>query len=243
MANADAAAKPDGALFDQKFMLRVLAAFTALALLSLGISVGGKWLGRTMSLAGHTDSARLHEIVIGNDVLVAPANAIRFERERRDGVAATLHLYLRWPDLTGYSAEARDEFNHVGGSRTIVFLSFEPRMMSRDMSGRLEPIYRSLIEQAGEAGPSGLTRYRFTEKSGYMNEVLVVSPHEGAGRFVARCLTGPTAAESLASCERDVHVGKDLTLSYRFPEHLLEEWRLLDAKIMALVGRMIRTGA
>ena len=51
-----------------------------LALLSLLISVGGNWLGRSIALAGHTDDTTIHEIVIGNNVISVPANAIRFER-------------------------------------------------------------------------------------------------------------------------------------------------------------------
>ena len=39
---------------------------------------------------------------------------------------------------------------------------------------------------------------------------------------MARCLSGPSAEESLAPCERDIHVGDDLSLSYRFPTELAE---------------------
>ena len=94
-------------------MWRVFYAFAALALLSVAISVGGKWLGRSIAMAGHTDDTTIHEIVIGNNVISAPANAIRFERDRRDGVADRLDLYLHWPDMDGYSEAARDDFNHA----------------------------------------------------------------------------------------------------------------------------------
>src|SRR5262245_55804878 len=81
------------------FMPRLLCAFAALAILSAGISIAGRWLGRTIALAGHTEDTTVHEIHIGNNVLAVPANAIRFDRERRDGVADRLDLYLRWPDM------------------------------------------------------------------------------------------------------------------------------------------------
>ncbi len=134
---------------NSSFMLKVFYAFAVLALLSLGISVGGKWFGRSIALAGHTDDTTLREVVIGNNVIVAPANTIRFDRQRRDGIAERLDLYLRWPQLDGYSDAARDDFNHAKSSRNIVFLSFEQRMMSRDMSGRLESIYTSMLAQPG----------------------------------------------------------------------------------------------
>ena len=144
---------------DSSFMLKVFYAFAALALLSLGISVGGKWFGRSIALAGHTDDATLREIVIGNNVISAPANMIRFERARRDGVAQRLDLYLRWPDLDGYSDAARADFNHANNARRIIFVSFEQRMMSRDMSGRLQPIYASMVVRPAVAGPAGIALY------------------------------------------------------------------------------------
>ena len=209
-------------------MWRVFYVFGALALLSVAISVGGKWLGRSIAMAGHTEDMTVREIVIGNNVISAPANAIRFERDRPIGVADRLDLYLHWPDMRGYSAALRNDFNNVGGVRRIIFLSIEEQMMSRDMSGRFVPIYRQLIVPQGKPGPSGITYFDFNKKSGYMNEVLAVADAAGPEPFVARCLTGPSAEESLAPCERDIHVGDDLSLTYRFPAELLADWEALD---------------
>ena len=154
MSEAAATASPTIRAIDSAFLLKVFYVFAALAVLSFGISVGGKWLGRSIALAGHTDDPTLREVVIGNNVIAAPANAIRFERQRRDGVATRLDLYLRWPQLDGYTDAARDDFNNTNGARNILFLSFEERMMSRDMSGRLEPDLRA------DAGASGTARSR-----------------------------------------------------------------------------------
>lgn len=232
---------PQWRVIDSSFMKKVFFVFVALALLSLAISLGGKWLGRSIAMAGYTDDTTLHEIVIGNDVIRVPANAIRFERSRRDGIASRLDLYLRYPEMDGYSAAARDDFNGVGGRRKIVFLSFEERIMSRDMSGRYEPIYKRLVAQPGKPGPGGTTLYDFTEKSGYLNEVLAVAERRGKDPFVARCLTGPAAEESLAPCERDLHVGANLSLTYRFPKELLATWQELDAAIAAEMAHILKT--
>jgi hypothetical protein len=236
------AAQPLNPRGGSSFVMKVFYVFAALALLSLGISVGGKWLGRAIALAGHTDDTTLREVVIGNNVISAPANTIRFDRQRRDGVADRLDLYLRWPELDGYNDAARDDFNHTKRSRNIIFLSFEERMMSRDMSGRLEPIYASMLVRPGTAGPGGTTLFGFNEKSGYLNEVLAAAALPDGGAFVARCLVGESAAESLAPCERDIHVGDNLSLSYRFPSELLGDWAKLDAAIRAKAASMLRTG-
>lgn len=243
MIDAAATAPPSTRAIDFSFMTRVFCVFAMLALLSLGISVGGKWLGRSIALAGHTEDVTQYEIVIGRNMIVAPANTIRFDRQRHDGAAGRLDLYLRWPQLDGYSSEARDDFNHAKGERTIIFLSFEPRMMSRDMSGRLEPIYRSMLVSPGIQGPGNTHLYAFDEKSGYINESLVVAQGNRGDTFVARCLNGQSAETSLAPCERDIHIGDGLSLTYRFPSELLANWETLDAAVRAKAAFMLRTGA
>ncbi|RUX01612.1 hypothetical protein EOA35_16400 [Mesorhizobium sp. M8A.F.Ca.ET.023.01.1.1] len=240
MKQAAIADGPELTVVDSKLMKRVFYAFAALALLSIAISLGGKWFGRSIAMAGYTDDATVREVVIGHNIITVPANFIRFEPARRDGIASRLDLYLRYPQMDGYSEASRDDFNHAGANRNIIFLSFEQQMMSRDMSGRFAPIYSALIVQPGIPGLGGTTVYGFNEKSGYMNEVLVVGKRAGKDPFVARCLSGPSASESLAPCERDIHVGDDLSLTYRFPREFLGDWQTLYAAITAEAGLLLK---
>ncbi len=242
MKQAAAANGPQLTIVDSKLMKRVFYVFAALAVLSMTISLGGKWLGRSIAMAGYTDDTTVHVVVIGNNVIAVPANVIRFDQARRDGIASRLDLYLRYPEMDGYSEAARDDFNHTGPSRSIIFLSFERQVMSRDMSGRFAPIYSALIVEPGTPGPGGTTLYGFSEKSGYFNEVLAVGNRRGKDPFVARCLGGPSAAQSLAPCERDILVGDNLSLTYRFPMEFLSDWHALDATIAAKTARMLKAG-
>jgi hypothetical protein len=228
-------------VIDSSLMTKVFYVFAALALLSVTISLGGKRFGRTIAMAGYTDDTTIHEVVIGNNVLAVPANAIRFERARHDGVASRLDLYLRYPTMDGYSKAARSDFNREGAGKNILFLSFETQLMSRDMSGRFAPIYSALITQPGTPGPGNTTIYGFKEKSGYLNEVLAVAQRPGKEPFVARCLIGPSAEQSLAPCERDVHVGDNLSLTYRFPHELLADWQALDSAVATETARILKT--
>lgn len=237
----EAAAAEEFEVVDSTLMKRVFYVFAALALLSVAISLGGKWLGRSIAMAGYTDDTTVRQVVMSNNVISVPANFIRFDQARRDGNASRLDLYLRYPEMDGYSTAARGDFNHTT-TRKIIFLSFEPRMMSRDMSGRFAPIYSALIVKPGTPGPGGTTLYGFTEKSGYLNEVLAVADRPGKDPFVARCLSGPSAEESLAPCERDIQVGDDLSLTYRFPRELLGNWQVLDAAIATKVAGILKTG-
>ncbi|GAA4112297.1 hypothetical protein ACFFTN_25440 [Aminobacter aganoensis] len=226
-------------IVDSALMMKVFCGLAVLAALSLAISFGGRWFGHTIAMAGYTDDMTTREIVIGNDVIAAPANTIRFEKARRDGVASRLDLYLRWPELDGYSEAARPAFNNLDGNKRIIFVSLEPRVMTRDMSGRLAPIYNALTVKPGVPGPEGMTLFGFSETSGYLNEVLAVAARSGEPAFVARCLNGTEADESLAPCERDVFVGNGLSMTYRFPRELLGDWRALDAAIVAKANAML----
>lgn len=227
---------------DSRLAMNTLYGLALLALVSVVISIAGKWFGHRIALGGHTQNRATHEIVIGNNVITVPANMIRFERARRDGVAARLDLYLRYPQMDGYSESARDDFNRTGTGKNIIFLAFEEQMMSRDMSGRFAPIYRALITQPGRPGPGGTTVFDFAESSGYLNETLVVAEQAAGAPFVARCLEESVAEQALAPCERDILVGERLSLTYRFPRQMLADWRALDAAIAKVAGGILKTG-
>jgi hypothetical protein len=240
-AGAAATDQQNGTVQDAGVLMKVFYAFATLAILSAGISLAGRTIGATIAAVGYTSDNTPFEIVVGNNVFSVPANSIRFEEARRHGEAQRLDLYALWPQMTGYSDAERDAFNNRTRNRRVLFLSIEPRMMSRDMSGRLDSIYRKLIALPGAPGPAGLRRYEFTAGSGYVDEVLLVGERPGKAPFVARCLTGPAAAESLAGCERDVHLGEQLSLTYRFPEELLDNWAAVDAAVGAKAAEMLRT--
>ena len=225
-----------------KYAQRLFLVFAGLALIALLISLGERMVGGRIALGGHSDNVTAHEIIIGDDVLSVPENMIRLPEQRRGGMANRLDLYLSWPGLTGFSREAKQVFNGTRGNGRLIFLSFEERTMSRDMSGRFEPIYKFLIEGTGAAGPAGLTRFVLPAKAGYLNEVLYVGPQEGVNRFVARCVE-EQKEHLMAACERDVQAGVNLSATLRFPAEMLADWNALNDAVAPLISRMVRTPA
>ncbi|RCS22004.1 hypothetical protein DUT91_20915 [Phyllobacterium salinisoli] len=231
------AAQTEISITESRFFARVFYVFFGLAILSAAINLAGRYWGPTIAMGGHTDDKTKREIVIGNDVLAIPSNMIRFRAQRRNGVANRVDLYLKWPEMTGYSAATRQDFNFTGPKREILFLSIEPRTMSRDMSGRYPPIYSALIEQPGKPGPGGLTVYSFRQTSGYIDEELVVSSAGGDNPdFVARCLEESIAKDTVSACERDIQFGDGLQLLYRFPRDLLGQWQALDGAVRSFAA-------
>ena len=227
---------------ESKFFNRVFTAFAILALLSLLISFAGRELGAKLTMGGHTDDTTSHEIIIGNDVIVLPANMIRYPEQRRDGVANRLDLYVMWPTMRGYTSQSKAIFNNaIDKKNKLIFISVEPRTLSRDMSDRYEPIYKAMIDKPGVSLSNGLTRFPLPEKSGFMDEELYVGPATGNRPFVARCLNAQTAQTSIAPCDRDIHIGDDLVLMVRFPAELLDNWPQLDAQLATFANTIVKT--
>ena len=225
-------------LLSNRILGRVVAAILLLCALTIGLSIGGRWLGQRIALAGHTDSTQNYSINIGQDRLTLPANAIRFREQRRAGPAERVDLYLAWPEMRGYGKDIKARFDDVNHPESLIFLQLSQSTMSRDMSGRLDPIYTRLIEGEPQAADFGLSLHHLRQDSGFGREVVLTAPREGADPYVVRCLL-PAADERPTSgdCQRDVRVGEDLTVLYRFSSQLLGEWQHIDAAVQSFVLR------
>ncbi|MGM4981163.1 hypothetical protein [Rhizobium sp. 11_C7_N12_5] len=223
-------------LISSGLVYRLTLGAALLAALTVAISVGGHWLGEKISLAGHTTKTEAIAVTIGEDTLHLAANTIRFPSERVDGAAERVDLYLTWPQMQGYSAADRLRFDDISQSSSLIFLQLSQSTMSRDMSGRLEPIYSHLIEGVAYAGPYGLAAHRLRADAGYNDEVLLTAPRAGEPDYVVRCIlpASPALATS-GDCQRDVKVGKDLSVLYRFSSNQLGDWHSMDTAVQSFV--------
>ncbi|TCR82198.1 hypothetical protein [Rhizobium sp. BK376] len=236
LAPPPAPAIEEAPLISNGFVYRLTAVVALLAVLTVAISIGGRWLGQRISLGGHTDDTKVFTVTVGEDTLRLAANTIRFPSERSDGSTERVDLYLTWPQMQGYNEADRLSFNDVSQSSSLIFLQFTQSTMSRDMSGRLAPIYSHLIEGDPFAGPHGLTAHRLRADAGYTNEVLLTAPRPGKPDYVVRCVLPSTPDKATSGdCQRDVHLGKDLTVLYRFSSALLGDWDHIDAAIQTFV--------
>ncbi|WP_301557805.1 hypothetical protein [Rhizobium sp. SSA_523] len=231
-------------LLSNALLARLTAGLVVLALAVAAISLGGRWYGQQLTLAGHTASTEIFDIAIGNDRLRTPANIIRFPEQRRSGAAERLNLYLTWPDMQGYSLERRERFDQLSFADSLLFLEITEATMSRDMSGRLEPIYQRLFDKEPVDAGHGLMLHHLRSESGYGDEVILTGKRPGRPDYVVRCIlapakeTGGSGRETSGSgdCQRDIHMGSGLNVLYRFSSSRLGEWDHIDAAITAFVG-------
>ncbi|MBB3974970.1 hypothetical protein GGQ64_000146 [Rhizobium azooxidifex] len=219
-------------LVSPRFLKRLTFGVAVLACLTVAISIGGRKLGEHIALAGHTEDRAVVNVLIGQDLLRLPANAIRFEDQRTSGPTDRIDLYLTWPEMEGYTAVNRSRFNDVASPESLIFAQLSQSTMSRDMSGRVEPIYSHLFDGVPEKAPAGLTLRRLKASSGYEQEVLLTAPLPDGSTYAVRCiLPGPDHATTSADCQRDIHIGDDLSLIYRFSSRLLPQWQAMEQAI------------
>jgi hypothetical protein len=216
-------------LISNRLLFRITSGIGLLALLAAGLSVAGKQLGRGLVLGGNTESRAIHRIVIGQDRLALPANVIRFQAQRKDGPTESVSIYLSWPDLEGYGHANAAIFSDPRRSDRLIFAEFSQSVMSRDMSGRVNPIYSKLFAGEPTKGPAGLMVHRLARMSGFGDERLLTATLPDGSIYAVRCLLPADGrASTSADCLRDVRVGRDLTLLYRFSSTLLPQWAKID---------------
>ncbi len=205
-----------------------------MSLLLLGIA---RYLGTEIAQGGHTFNTSPVEIVIGNNVLDVPANLIRFAYQRRSGDHEKLDLYMHWPDLSGYNEDLARDFNDLEDMSRIIFLTLEPRLMAYDMSGRIKPIYERYFVGSEESIGHGLVRRKLNGDAGFLDEYLAYET-ESPYPFSARCVEeGSTIGAPI--CIRDIQIGENLTLTYRFHSSYLADWLRMDQSIRSRIQRLI----
>ena len=216
------------------FVLKLSAVLIGISVVVYAIA---HMVGSELSRAGHSIDTSIREIAIGRDVVQIPGNLIRFGSQRRAHEAQRIDLYMHWPSMSGYSEELSSAFNRETVDPSIIFVTLEPRTMTRDMSGRIEPIYSKFLVGPERNAGHGLKRRQLAGDGGFMDEDLVYeadSPYP----FAARCISD-TAEAITHFCLRDIQAGRDLMATYRFHESLLGNWRAMDAAIREKLKQVI----
>jgi len=222
-----------------KLLARILVITSVLLIASALLYAVAIVYGEEISRGGHSSSVEQREIIVGNEVLRIPENIIRFSHQRHDGARERVDLYMHWPDLAGYSDHRRGFFNASAETSELIFATIERRNMVQDMSGRIGPIYKRFFEGQAKPQAHGLTRQPLSAEGGFIDEDLYYQS-DSAYPFAARCMNSDSAVGT-AFCIRDVHVGRDLSLTYRFHRRYLNNWIALEQAITGKLKKMLMT--
>ena len=218
---------------------RIIVTVSLVLAASAGLLLAAaSYAGSLISHAGHTADEKLRTVAIGNDVLEVPGNFIRFPGQRRSVEAERLDLYMIWPTMEGYGEDVSEIFNAPSPSPRIIFATVEPRSMTQDMSGRLSPIYTKFLDGPEVDAGDGLKSRRLDGSAGYQGEELLYesgSPYP----YVTRC-TLASSHGATPYCLRDIHVGRDLMVTYRFHRSLIGEWMEIERQVRRALREWLR---
>ena len=228
--------EPQQSLISSKFAWRLAIAVGILLLATVIINLAGRYFSSSILMAGHTPSTERYNIVIGNNTLNIPANAIRFGNQRRSGAAQGINLYLSWPEFQGYQNSTQEAFNSVDEQSKLIFIDIAQNGNQGDMSSRFDPIYRNFLEGSPQPAPNGLVQYRMSPQSTYKDEIIYVESVTKEKPFTIKCLVPNNQLESSTGCQRDINLGNNLSVTYRYSEQLIPHWRDIEQGIINTIN-------
>jgi len=206
------------------------------AVLAAVVLLGVFWLRHQITTTNYTVDTTPMQVIIGDDVLNIPANLIRFRQQRKTMTPEQIDLAVVWPSGAGYSQSTKQQFLLAGPQQKLIFIKLRKRAMAFDMSARLDPIYKALFEGEPVAGPSGLVLQPLQQNSAYGGENLAIY-HGAQGNWVARCHLAGSSQNP--TCLRDINMGRQLNVTYRFPLALLNEWNKIEHLVFDKVHSLI----
>lgn len=203
------------------------------------------WVGESVrgyrddvALAGRNSDPSPVAFTIAGERMTVPGNALRFASDREGGAVDRLDLLFRWPGLQGFSEANADAFRDSSSLAPLVYVTIAPRETPLDMDDRLSSVYARYFAGDPIAGPSGLTGRNMAADSGYRDEQVFYA-RTGPVRFAARCVAEATA-EVPATCIRDVNIGRNLSLLYRFNRFYLgDDWAAMDRELRAAASSFL----
>ncbi|ADZ70059.1 hypothetical protein [Polymorphum gilvum] len=211
--------------------LTVLLALLAAAYVAK--MVGG-WFAGTERLLTRTEEVAPVSLSIGRHAFAIPANMLRRPDQRIPGLRHDLvYLELIWPSLSGFTRDMAYAFGDTGAESRTIALEIAVARQAEGMSERLDTVYRRLARGGEAPGPAGLTMLDLAGEGEAGTDYVVFEAGRDGG-FVARCQV-PRDAAAPAFCSREVRLGRDLLLTYRFKRAALHNWGRLDRRILDLV--------
>lgn len=193
--------------------------------------------GSSLLQTGRTSATWPVGLLVGETELSVPANYFRFDDQRIPGKTGSVDLHAVWPDLSGYTDRNRRTFNDPSDASALVYISVSEPESLLDTSSRFLALLPYLGQLPDSPDKNGLGIVRHAAAAPGLDETIFYSFNSGARLpYVAIC--DRTSAKGAAVCRREIHTANGLSLTYRFREGLLADWRQLDLKIRDFADRI-----
>lgn len=209
-------------------LLRSTAGSVGIATTSVLAGLGALWLALDLRAGTPVEPAAttVVSVSVAGETMTLPSGYFRFLDQRRGTKLDRIDLHFRWPGLSEAVPTRPSGPSDIGPDPDLIFVSIARRDVALDSTARLATVYQRFFQGPAFDGPGGLVGQRMAAGSGYEDELVFFEP--GSVRpFAARCFAGEEAGRATI-CLREVMVGRDLIMTYRFAASLLPGWQALD---------------
>ena len=185
-----------------------------------------------------TAATRPVHLSVGGTPFLIPANYIVYSRERNSGPHARVTLVALIPDFRGYSPEEARQFTDDSARSRVVHLRIWADDLALSEAAQLHRVLLHFVKSPrGQPGSFGLTRYSFRTDNGYRGQDLFVGVYRGQ-TIVLRCWRA-AGTNQAPDCMRDLRLGHNVVLSYRFKRTYLGQWRQIAQGVRQLVAQFL----
>ena len=182
-----------------------------------------------------TSGTRPVHLNVGGKQFLIPANYIIYSDERQGGQHLRVILAALMPDFHGYSRAEAWQFTNDGAQSRVVHLRIWADNLALSEPAQLHRVLLTFVTSPhGQPGPFGLTQYRFRHDNGYRGQDLFVGVYDGQ-TIVLRCWR-IVSTNHAPDCMRDLRLGHNVSLSYRFKRTYLSQWRQIAQGVSRLVA-------
>jgi hypothetical protein len=185
-----------------------------------------------------TAATRPVHLSVGGKRFLIPANYIVYSSERQRGPHRRLTLAALMPDFRGYSLAHAPQFADDSARSQVVHLRIWADDLALSETAQLQRVLLTFVKSPqGKTGPFGLIHYRFRGDNGYRGQDLFVGVYNGQ-TIVLRCWRA-AGSNQAPDCMRDLRLGHNVVLSYRFKRAYLGQWRQIAQGVRQLIAKFV----
>ena len=216
------------------FGLIVIAIF-ALFLLYYILPAPIAWI---QSRPDPTPVTRPVPLSVGGKRFLIPSNYIVYSAERQGSQHRRVSLAALMPDFRGFSLAEAHQFADDSARSHVVHLRIWADDLALSEAAQLHRVLLHFVKSPrGQPGSFGLTRYSFRTDNGYRGQDLFVGVYRGQ-TIVLRCWRA-AGTNQAPDCMRDLRLGHNVVLSYRFKRTYLGQWRQIAQGVRQLVAQFL----
>lgn len=183
-----------------------------------------------------TASADTADLRIDGVLYRIPSNYTKFRRSRSNGEQDDVPMHALLPNMSPWSpGDAKAFASNAPDAKVIHFTLAIDRARLTYQQKFERGIKPRADNEEGEAGPFGLTQFKFSPGTGYENTEWFTAMLEDGSELVMRCDASPNT-DFGSSCMRVTRLPDNVGLTYKFKRAHLAQWRQIEAGVMGLVA-------